>query len=358
MWYFTEQSEQRLRKLCSTLSPSSYELGIQKILAQRFRDMGIDCKGDSIGNLYASLREKSDFRVGIVAHCDEIGVQITEIDKQGFLRFRKIGGLRPTSLIGQRVCILTEHGPVRGIVGCDPLQKNETENGFLVKTSDLWIDIGAESYQVCAAIVGLGDYGCFEPDFVKLSHYRYAAKSFDDRLGVLILEETMDILRKEELEIGVTAITTVQEEIRLRGAEACSSPMDVAIVLDVDYSTDIPADHSQMGNLTLGQGIGICRNADSNVVIQKIFCNMAKDCAIPVQTTLNRHITGGTDAAQIEVKGNVATLNVNIPLRYMHSHYEMCDIRDIEYAVRAVVGLVRFLNNNKLLLNFCPWQNL
>lgn len=358
MWKYTEKKRQRLETLCSSYGPTAYEVGVQKVVAERFRNMGIPCSGDAIGNLYASINDNADFCIGIAAHCDEVGIQVTEIIEKGLLRFRKIGGVRATSLIGHKVVILTEKGPVRGIVGSDPLQNNGTDNGILVKTSDLWIDIGADTKHDCEGIVEIGDYGVFEADFLELGENRIASKSLDDRLGVFIMEEVMEILRNEHLNIGVVAISTVQEEISYRGAAASVKPMAAAIVLDVDFATDIPTEHTNMGALYLGGGIGINRNADSNVVLQKIFLDMAYEKDIPVQKTVSRNISGGTDATQLQVKGNIATLNINIPLRYMHSHKEVCDKRDIEYAVRSVVGLIKRINDNEQLRNFVPWQQI
>lgn len=358
MWHFTEDSEQRLRALCGSYAPTSFEMAVQKTIADRFADMGLQCTGDAIGNLYASINEDADFKIGIAAHCDEIGIQVTEITGQGLLRFRKLGGLRATSLIGHRVAILTETGTIPGIIGCDPLQDNGTDNGILVKTSDLWIDIGTESAQESACAVKIGDYGVFESDFIKLGCNRIAAKSLDDRLGVFVMEEVMNILRNEKLTVGLTAISTVQEEISYRGASACTKHLDAAIVLDVDFTTDIPTEHSQTGLLELGKGVGINRNADSNIVLQNMFVNVAKESGIPVQPTLSRNVSGGTDATRMQTSGNTATLNINIPLRYMHSQYELCDRRDIEYAVRAVADLIKFIDNNQTARTFVPWRNI
>lgn len=358
MWEFTEDKEQRLRILCDSYAPTSFEMAVQRTIADRFTSMGLPCTGDAIGNLYASINEDANFKIGIVAHCDEIGIQITEITGLGLLRFRKLGGLRATSLIGHRIVILTDAGAVPGVIGCDPLLDNGTDNGILVKTSNLWIDIGAESEQECTTTVKIGDYGVFESDFIKLKDNRIAAKSLDDRLGVFVMEEAVNILRNEKLTVGLTAVSTVQEEISYRGVSACTKHIDVAIVLDVDFTTDIPTLYSQIGYLELGKGVGINLNADSNIILQKAFVKVAEECGIPVQPTLSRNVSGGTDATRIQTSGNIATLNINIPLRYMHSHYEMCDKRDIGYAVDAVVNLIKYIDRNKESINFVPWNNI
>ena len=354
-WIFTSEKECALQELCDAYGPSSSEKNVQQILARRLSATGLTCRGDAIGNLYASSYQNSDFRIGIIAHCDEIGMQITDIDERGLLRFRKLGGLRATSLIGHRIVILTDNGIIDGVVGCDPLQDNGTETGILVKTSDLWIDIGTESRDESESHVSIGDFALFKSDFMRLGKYRLIGKAFDDRLGGFIMSELVMALASRISDADLVGISTVQEEINMGGITACHEPLDVAIVVDVDFATDIPTAHADMGSLAIGYGVGINRNADSNGVLQSIFCQEAKRLKIPVQATLSRNISGGTDATIARTQGNIATMNVNIPLRYMHSHYEMCDIRDIEYTINAIIGLIEYISSHNI-RNVVPEQ--
>ncbi len=160
---------------------------------------------------------------------------------------------------------------------------------------------------------------------------------------------------KEELKIGVTAVSTVLEEVNMHGVMASHKDYNVALVLDVDFATDVPTDHPEMGELRLGGGFGLNINADSNVVLRNLMQNVSEQYNIPRQLTVSRNLSGGTDAARLQSCGNIATLNVNLPLRYMHSRYEMCDIRDVEHAVNAIVGFVKHINDNKI-TNFVPWK--
>lgn len=355
MWNLSEEKEALLRCLCEAYAPTSHEMGIQKKLASCFHEIGIDCEGDSIGNLYASINEDAGFKVAIIAHADEICMQITEITSQGLLRFRKLGGLKATSLIGHKVVILSQKGVIEGIVGCDPLLNNETEAGLLVKTTDLWIDLGADSREECSAMVDVGDFVVFKSDYTLLGKNRIASKALDDRLGTFVMFQAMKLLKNEALTLGVTGISTVQEEIRLRGAAACRKHFDVAIIVDVDFATDLPIEHSGRGSLELGKGLGINLNADSNPVLLGILKKLMKEKRILMQTTLGRSISGGTDATQLQINGNIATLNINIPLRYMHSHYEVCDKRDIVSVIEVIIELIKYIDNNGI-RNFVPWQ--
>lgn len=353
-WEFREDNGSLLKVLCESYAPSSSEVNVQKAIAQYLTSHGLECQGDAIGNLYASTNPSSDFHIGIIAHSDEVGVQITAIDDNGLLRFRKLGGLRATSLMGHRVVVLTANGEIEGIVGSDPLQDNGTETGILVKTSDLWIDVGVESKSECERLVAVGDFALLKSDLFTLGRHRLVSKSLDNRLGGFIMSEVTSYFAHNNIDIDVVAVSTVQEEINMGGIAACHKPFNVAIVVDVDFATDIPTAHTDMGRLSIGEGVGINYNADSNSVLQQIFCEVAKKNDIPVQATLSRNISGGTDATIARTIGNTATININIPLRYMHSHYEMCDIRDVEWAINAIINLIEYINNNNI-RNFVPW---
>ena len=346
-----------LEKLCSAYGPTAHEWDVQRLVAEECCKIRMVCEGDAIGNLYASWNNPGPLKIGIIAHADEIGMQVNCITDDGLLRFRKIGGLRATSLDGHQVKVLTHKGPIDGIVGSDPMNDNGTEKGILMATRDLWIDIGAESRQEAESMVRLGDFVVFNATFTRLGEYRIVSKALDDRLGLYVMLKSLRELKECSLSAEVLAISSVQEEISTRGIKACRKPLDVAIILDVDYATDIPTAHSETGLLKLGGGVGINMNADSNPVLRNMLVEEAAKQGIALQPTVSRNLSGGTDAAQLGTMGDIATLNVNLPLRYMHTHSEMCDIRDIEAAVKVVVALVKRLDKMPEPV-FVPWQHL
>ena len=344
-----------LEKLCDTYGPSAREWSVQHLVAEECRKLQMKCEGDAIGNLYASWNHDGAMKIGIIAHADEIGMQVSGITDSGLLRFRKIGGLRATSLDGHHVKVLTSNGPIDGFVGSDPLNDNGTEKGILVTTHDLWVDIGAESRQEAKNLVEMGDFIVFSAEITRLGAHRLVSKALDDRLGVYVMLSALHRLKECALHAEVVAISSVQEEINMRGIMACRKPLDVAIVLDVDFATDVPTAHPEMGELILGGGVGYNRNADSNPILRKMLEEEANNLGISLQPTISRNLSGGTDAARLGTMGNVATLNVNLPLRYMHTHSEMCDMRDVNAAINVVVALVKRLNTMQEPI-FVPWQ--
>lgn len=350
MWKFTKDKEALLKMLCSCPGPSSNEVVIQKCVARVVSDLGLSVRGDNIGNLYASKGEGKKLNVAVVAHCDEVGMQVVGVEKNGMLRFRKIGGLRPTSLPGHRVVVLTDKGLVDGIVGCDPLLDNETESGYVLKTSDLWIDTCGNSAGVKA-----GDFVVFREQFYVLNNTCIVSKALDDRVGVFIMLEILRMLNEADMDIHILGISSVQEEIQLRGVRAVSEDIDIAVVIDVDYASDQPAQHKNRDMLSLGGGPGICFNADSNPKLRSMLEEVANNNNIRIQRTVGGTISGGTDASQLQLRSNIATVNVSIPLRYMHTHSEICAIRDVEDAINMITEFIHQIDSRQL-RSFIPWK--
>ena len=101
----------------------------------------------------------------------------------------------------------------------------------------------------------------------------------------------------------------------------------------------------QWGDVTLGGGPIICRNADINPVLYSKILAAAKKSKIPVQIEAGHRASGGTDTAQIQLsRAGVATALVSIPNRYMHTPIEMCDLRDAEKAAKLIADTIMSLD--------------
>lgn len=351
----------RILNNISTLSPlfgpSTLEGDVQRALRHIMDAKGIAIRGDSIGNLWTEPQDESGLRLALVAHADEIGVQIVSIERPGIARFRKIGGLRASSLIGHKLRFVNFRGDrIIGIVGSDPMQDNGTDNGLLIKTSDLWVDIGAESIDDFESKLSIGDFGVFDVSEVEfLSEHRVCAKALDDRSGLAVAI----VAYEEALRKGVgnlSLISTVQEEISLYGAKAIPVDIDVAIVIDTDFCADTPSALSESTPLNLGKGCGICLSADSSPILIGLVKEIAAAKQIPLQFTVGRNLSGGTDAAALRLKKDVATIVISIPLRYMHTSHEVADTRDLENTAILVSELLKRLSSFTDKSALIPWR--
>lgn len=279
--------------------------------------------------------------VALCAHMDTVAVQITRILSNGMLLFRRVG-LAPHVLLGQRLTFKTSKGNVQGVVGFDPTSQYGQPKGLVEE--DLWIDICASSQTEANALVSVGDLGVINYGMMAVNGDCLCGSSLDNRIGLFVLNECMRWYAGKDVPVNLHFVTTVQEEVGLRGGAVAAShgSYDACIVLDVDYATDTLVPHdNQMGVLKLGAGAGLQMKADNSPVLRRLATEVAGRENIDIQMSLGRFLYGGTDSSPIQVVGNgVATLNVSLPCRYMHSPVEICHKKDVESAINLLIGVV------------------
>ena len=76
-----------LSKICTTPGVSGFEQRIREVVLEEIKDLVDEVQVDNMGNVYAIKKGKSDKKVMIGAHMDEIGFIVTHIDDKGFFVF-------------------------------------------------------------------------------------------------------------------------------------------------------------------------------------------------------------------------------------------------------------------------------
>ena len=348
LWSFNEEALTRFQDLVEVISPSMEEVPMADFLRGRWKRAGAQLYTEVMGNVYASIGERHPLNVGIIAHMDTVAVQITKILPNGMLQLRHIG-LRPHTLLGQPMKVLTKNGVIDGAIGFDPTSQYGQPKGLVEE--DLWLDIGASDDKVAASKVQVGDLAVLAPRISAMGDKILCGTAIDDRIGLFVVDECLRWFSKHQVPVNLKFIGSSQEEVGLRGSPiiASNTALDVCIVLDVDYATDTPTPHdNQMGSLLLGKGVGIHIKSDVNPVLRRIAVEVAEANQIAYQLSLGRFIYGGTDSTALQIQRNgIATLNMNIPCRYMHSPVEMCHKEDVESCTRLLIALVEELGHRK-----------
>jgi endoglucanase len=346
-WTFNEKAEQTLKAFLNICSPSSMEMQTAGFLRREWSRLGFDVKTDVLGNVYGTINPHEEFTLSVVSHIDVVSVQITKVLDNGMLLFRRVG-TQLCSLVGQRVTVISGGREITGIIGFDTLAHDNP--GKELSEDDLWIDIGASSEDEAHELIHIGDFAVFQPGYSRMGADKICASGLDDRIGLFIINEVMKQLARQKLNIAVCAVGSVQEEIGLRGASVIGSNkrIDACIVVDVDFATDIPAGKDKiLGQLMLGKGVGICKKATNNPVLQSLIVEFAGEQKYPCQINLGRNIRGGTDADALQTQlSGIATANISIPCRYMHSANEVCDIKDVESAVNLMVNFIQMIDKS------------
>ena len=339
-----------LFEILHTNSPSGCEHQIVNILRKHMSEY-CDVKTDVIGNLYMEVGYRQGLTVMISAHSDEVGLQVVYIDKAGFVYVRNVASIDKQTIPGNVVVALTSYGEIRGVIGKKSPHIIENKDKDIVPNiGDLWIDFGFESDEEAKQYIQIGDYVTLE-SYPKITNNgkRIISKALDNKIGVFVLAEVIKNLSKMNLPINVIGVATAQEEIGCRGGIVAANRIkpDVAFCIDVGIATDIPSMPKQhYGELQLGKGAALIQNANSNGLLVKDLVHIAKQHNIPLQTTIGYRPNGGTEAAFIQLAGTgVATANISIPNRYMHSLVEMCDLRDVISAIDLLTAEVKMLCN-------------
>jgi endoglucanase len=290
---------------------------------------------DALGNLIA--RKRPDKAAGnvrkimIAAHMDEIGVIVSHVDENGFVRFSPIGSVFRRYVLGGRVRFLNG---IQGVIGFDRLD-NVNELPTLDK---VYIDVGATDKKNCP--VKIGDVAAFDRPYSEFGD-RLVAKSMDNRVGVLVAIETLRALKSTRYDVYF--VFTTQEEVGTRGAatSAYAVDPDIGIALDVTPSGDTP--NSLKMEMALGKGPCI-KIRDVGMIsdprIVEWMIRAAEKNKIPYQREVL--LIGGTDATAIQIaRAGVPAGCISIPVRYVHSPSEMVDYSDVQNAIKLLTAILR-----------------
>jgi endoglucanase len=321
-----------IQKLVETPGPSGFEYAIRDVIREAIAGAADEIRVDALGSLIARKGTKTDggMRVMISAHIDEIGLMVTHIDENGFVRFTNIGGINPLTCYGGRVLFMDG---TRGVIGMDVIGP-----GKMPKLSDLFIDVGATSKDDCP--VKVGDVCGFERPFLDLGK-RMVAKSMDDRIAAAVAIEALKRLETTPHEVHF--VFSTQEEVGLRGATTAAYGVDpdVGFAVDVTRSGDTPRFSPKMAT-ALGDGPAIKVRDSSFIADPRLvgwMIKAAQEAGIPYQLEVLE--AGGTDGRAIQLtRSGVPAGCVSIVCRYVHSPSEMVDTDDVENAVKLLVKLL------------------
>ena len=348
-----------LASLLDAVGPSGFEVGAARLWREEAETFAADVKTDVSGNTLATVNPDGRPRVMLAGHIDEIGLQVTHVDDDGFLYVAGIGGWDPQVLVGQRVKILGPPGGVRGVVGRKAihLQKAE-ERRKPSKISDLWVDVGIESRAEATALgLRVGDAMVVDAAMVSLAGDRIASRAIDNRIGAYVVLEALRLLADASPMASAVAVATVQEEIGGgAGGGARSSAFglepNVALVVDVTFSTDVPdIEKKELGEHRLGGGPVLSRGSAAHPVVFERLVEVAEAEGIPFTIQAAPRSTR-TDADSIYLtRSGVPTGLVSVPNRYMHSPNEMVSLSDLESTARLLAAFVSSLDQD---IDFTP----
>lgn len=342
-----------LKKLSEACGVSGFEGEVREIAKKEIERHVTSIKADNMGNLIAFRKgtSKSPKKIAFIAHMDEIGFIVKRFSG-GFIDFTKIGGIDDRILLSQKVLVKGEK-VYEGVIGSKPihLQKKD-EREKLMRYDEMYIDLG-----IVAKKKKKGDGGdeedegeeklkiekgspiSFAARFTKIGETTYCGKSLDNRLGVYSVIELAKTMKKSKNDLYF--VFSTQEEVGLKGARtaAYSIEPDLAIIIDTTIAGDVPAVSKKESELALGNGasISLVESGGQGAIIpehlKKYLIDLARKNKIKYQIDV---LEGGmTDTAIVQlIKGGILSCALGIPVRNVHTPFEIFDSRDLEEVIK------------------------
>jgi putative aminopeptidase FrvX len=338
-----------LHRLISAAGPSGHETDPARVWREGCAEFATEVGSDSVGSSYARVSGTAGGpTLIVVGHIDEIGVHVSHIDDEGYLRFGEVGGWDPIVLVGQRIRITTRTGMITGVIGRKPIHLMKDDDRKKVPVlKDLHIDIGAKDGEEARGMVRIGDVGVIDVQPVEMPNDRLISRALDNRIGCYVAAQAARLVAEAGGAPGdVIAVAVAQEETTFAGSRTSAFALepDLAIAVDVTFATDQPG--IELGPITkhpLGSGPVIARGTTLHPFVTELLYETAEQEEIPFTVESQGRGTG-TDADAIHIsRSGVPTGLVSIPLRYMHSPVELVALEDIDRAARLIAAFARRL---------------
>jgi len=335
-----------LEELSNAFGPPGCEDEVRRVLARHLRGQVDDMSTDALGNLIAFKRgtgPEPRLKVMVDAHTDEVGLMIVNIQKNGLLGFRAVGGLDQRLLLAKRVVIGEKR--IRGVILAPPIHlSDESELERVIKMEQLAIDIGAASEEEAKGLVKLGDYATIDTHFEVLSEAglrTVKGKAFDDRAGCAVAAALADDRYAVDLYLAFSA----QEEVGMRGARVAAYRIapDLGFALEGTVCNDLPKKQDVSPTTELGKGPAITL-MDHSFIADKRLVRLLIDAAeaggIPYQ--FKQPGIGGTDAGAIHLsRTGVPSVTVAVPCRYIHNPVSILSLNDFDNTVALMKAALR-----------------
>ncbi|MFC0522277.1 M42 family metallopeptidase [Pontibacillus salicampi] len=304
---------------------------------------------DRLGGVFGVKKGKGP-KVMVAGHMDEVGFMVTQITKNGMIRFQTLGGWWSQVLLAQRVQIMTENGPVIGVIGSIPphnLTPEQRKKPMEIK--NMMIDIGADDEEDAKQIgIRPGQQIVPVSPFTPMANdKKILAKAWDNRYGCGLSIELLQELQGETIPNQLYSGATVQEEVGLRGAQTAANMIqpDIFYALDASPANDMSGNDKEFGQI--GKG-ALLRIFDKTMVthrgIREFILDTAETNDIPYQYFISQ---GGTDAGRVHTSNEgVPSAVVGICSRYIHTSASIIHIDDYAAAKELITKLVKTTDQN------------
>ncbi|MCP8967490.1 M42 family metallopeptidase [Ectobacillus ponti] len=341
-----QETMELFRTLTELPGAPGFEHEVRRFMKQELGKYADEIIQDRLGSVFGvKTGDANGPRIMVAGHMDEVGFMVTQITKNGMIRFQPLGGWWSQVLLAQRMQIMTDKGPITGVVGSIPPHiLSEEVRAKPMDMKNMLIDIGADDYDDAIAI-GIKPGQPILPicPFTPMANpKKIMAKAWDNRYGCGLAIELLKETHGETLPNILYSGATVQEEVGLRGAQTAANMInpDLFFALDSSPANDASGDKKQFGQL--GQGT-LLRIFDPTMVTHKGMREFILDTAETHNIKYQYFVSqGGTDAGRVHTSNwGVPSAVIGICSRYIHTHAAVMHVDDYAAAKELLIRLVR-----------------
>ena len=315
-----------LKKLCIDKGVSGSEIEMLDVIKEVVGDFA-EVSADGMGDILVTMGDKNAKKhIMLDAHVDRIGLVVTYINENGFIKAEPVGGIDLRTLQSSAVKVIGKEN-ILGVICTMPphLSKNDDE----LSKDKIWIDTGLSADEV-KNLVSLGDKIIVCSEFRELLNNQVAVSALDNRAGCAVLVKCAELLKNKDIPCRLSLVFSVQEETSELGAgiSAYALQPDEAVVIDVGFAKQDGVPDEKSGKIGCGAIIGI-----SPVLSGKVT-DKIKDIAKRLDMECDYEVCGGatgTNADKISSsRGGIMTGCISVPEKNMHTQVEVVSPDDME----------------------------
>ena len=343
------KSKKFLYDYLNNVAPTGYEASGQRIWLNYLKPFVDDYFTDSYGTAVGLINPKSDYKVVIEAHADEISWFVNYITKEGYIYVIRNGGSDYQIAPSMRARIHTEKGSFPAVFGWPAIHVRDPKSELKIDVDTVVLDCGCSSDEEVKSLgVHVGSVVTFDEDLMELNKKFLVGRALDNRIGGFMIAEVSRRISENKIKLPFSVYITnsVQEEIGLRGAEMIAQRIkpDLAIITDVTHDTQSPQYNKiKQGDQKCGNGPVLTYAPAVHNNVLKMMIQVADKNKIHYQLAASSRSTGTDTDAFAYSNGGVPSALISLPLKYMHTTVEMVHFDDIENIIKLFVAFLKQL---------------
>lgn len=355
----SEKIQDLFKRLSETPGPSGQERQVREVIIKELKPYCRELREDPLGNLIAKVGAEDGYRVGVLAHMDEVGLIVTKISDNGLIGFELVGMVDESSLVGCEVDVLTSEGQlVRGVIGNKSRHLQTAEElSKPVSYKQLWIDVGAGSLnEVLEQGIDIGSGVVFATKFHCYPNGVVKGKALDDRHSCSVLIETLKSLSSDLKNVTLYGMFTVQEEIGAKGASVVAYDLRLQMAITLDAVPTENPDKLGSRDIDLNRG-PVIRIFDwfpstmygmfTHPAIKARLLKIAQKEQIRYQKDVMTKTF--LDSSQVHLTaGGIPGGSICFPRRYAHGPVELSHLNDIKGGLELLIKFIKSLETDPI----------